>query len=83
MDSRTRYLEIELLKTKDEALEAFKKYKTRDKTNTNKTFYIKLLKTNNRKKYINYTFIRYLEFIGIVYSPSYLISLNRIGEPKE
>ena len=70
LDSKTRYLEIELLETKDQALKAFKKYKTRNEISNNKTFYIKLLKANNKRKYINNNFTKYLESIEIVYTPS-------------
>ena len=69
LDSNSRYLDIELIKTKDEALAAFKRYKARNE-NTSKGHRIKSLKGDNGREYINKAFRAFLQQEGIIYEPS-------------
>ena len=77
LDKRSRYLEVKLLKTKDEAYEAFIEFKTiaenqansnSNNTNTNKR--IKVLSTDNGTEYINKRFKIALNKAGIIHQTS-------------
>jgi hypothetical protein len=76
LDRKTRYLEVELLKTKDEAYEAFLRFKAKaenqaysnSSNTTNKR--IKILSTDNGTEYINKRFKIALDKAGIIHQTS-------------
>jgi len=59
LDTKTRFLEIKLLRTKDEADTAFIEYKNKNENNINNKR-IHIFATNNSTKYINDKFKNYL-----------------------
>ncbi|KMQ86502.1 rna-dependent dna polymerase [Lasius niger] len=63
IDDYSRWCEIHFLKTKDEALEAFKKYKSYAKRKTGAR--ILSLQSDNGGEYINKAFDAYMEQLGI------------------
>lgn len=80
LDKKTRYLEIELLKSKAESLNAFKRFKSRAENNN--TYSIKILKTDNGTEYTNKGFTTLLDTSGISheYSPAYTKEPNGLAE---
>lgn len=63
IDDCSRWCEIYFMKTKDEALEAFKKYKLYAERKTGAQ--LQFLQSDNEGEYINKTFDAYLEQFGI------------------
>lgn len=80
LDKKTRYLEIELLKSKAESLNAFKRFKARSENNPE--YSIKILKTDNGTEYTNKGFSTLLDSSGIIheYSPVYTKEPNGLAE---
>jgi hypothetical protein len=66
LDKKSRFLEIELLKTKDEAYNAFIKFKSREENNKNNKR-IRIYATDNRTEFINNKFKDYLINHGIIH----------------
>ena len=69
LNSRSRYLEINLIKNKDQSLSYFKAFKAKTENNPY-NYKIRNFKTNNRKEYLNNEFISFLKKEGINYEYS-------------
>ena len=68
LDTATKYLDFQLLKTKGEALRAFKTIKTAVENQSDKK--IKILRTDQGKEFANTAFDTYLAECGILYEHS-------------
>lgn len=81
MDIRTRYLEVKLLRSKDEAYEAFAQFANLYENNANNKR-IRILATDNGTEYVNKRFRSLLDQKGIVHqlSPAYTKEPNGIIE---
>lgn len=81
LDIKTRYLEIKLLRSKDEAYDAFLQYSNIYENNANNKR-IRILATDNGSEYVNKRFRSLLNHKGIVHqlSPTYTKEPNGIIE---
>jgi hypothetical protein len=66
LDKKSRYLELELLKIKDKAYNAFIKFKAREENNKNNKR-IRIYATNNKTEFINNKFKEYLINYSIIH----------------
>ena len=81
LDKKTRFLEIKLLRTKDEAYSAFIEFKEREENNKDNKR-IRIYATDNGTEFINKKFKSYLINHGIIYqlSPVYTPESNGLAE---
>ena len=75
LDRKTRFLEIKLLKIKEETIEAFKRFRERVKTQENKR--VKIFSTDNGTEFVNKSFQSLFEKDGTIYQ----INVAYIKEP--
>ena len=64
LDKKSRYLDIKLLRSKNEVLKAFIEYKNKEENNPNNKR-IRIYATDNRTEFINNKFKAYLINYGI------------------
>ena len=81
LDKKSRYLDIKLLRTKNEALNAFIEYKNKEENNPNNKR-IRVYATDNGTEFINNKFKTYLINHGISHqlSPTYTPESNGLAE---
>ena len=82
MDKKTKYLEVALLRSKDEAHSAFLTFKAKAENQTSLKHKIKILSSDNGTEYVNKRFKITLNKAGIIYQTTALYTKEQNGNAK-